>query len=118
MSVNRIGAEYRSKSIDSTTSPLHRPLSNDSPITGPAVDLYEDDYNDPVYQAKARILNRAIQDIGMGRYQVSSHHNQCLFSINRTNSGISSWSPALDGLREFYCVPAYMLSDAQICIHK
>jgi hypothetical protein len=24
---------------------------------------------DPVYEAKARILNKAIQDIGMGRYQ-------------------------------------------------
>jgi len=26
---------------------------------------------DPVYQAKARILNSAFQEIGMGRYQVS-----------------------------------------------
>lgn len=34
------------------------------------VDLYEDDSIDPVYQAKARVINRAIQDIGMGRYQV------------------------------------------------
>jgi hypothetical protein len=24
---------------------------------------------DPVYEAKARLLNKAIQDIGMGRYQ-------------------------------------------------
>lgn len=37
------------------------------------VDLYEDDSIDPVYQAKARVINRAIQDIGMGKYQVSSH---------------------------------------------
>ena len=35
------------------------------------VDLYEDDSIDPVYQAKARVINQAIQDIGMGRYQVS-----------------------------------------------
>lgn len=30
---------------------------------------------DPVYEAKAKILNKAIQDIGMGRYQwqVSIH---------------------------------------------
>lgn len=34
------------------------------------MDLYEDGYSDPVYHAKARILNHAIQDIGMGRYQV------------------------------------------------
>ncbi|OJA13521.1 hypothetical protein AZE42_10523 [Rhizopogon vesiculosus] len=36
---------------------------------GPAVDLYEGGYNHPVYEAKARVLNYAIQDIGMGRYQ-------------------------------------------------
>jgi hypothetical protein len=36
------------------------------------VDLYEDEMAiDPVYQAKTRILNRAIQKIGMGKYQVS-----------------------------------------------
>jgi hypothetical protein len=27
---------------------------------------------DPVYEAKARILNSAIQEIGMGKYQVRS----------------------------------------------
>lgn len=27
---------------------------------------------DPVYLAKARVLNEAIQEIGMGKYQVSS----------------------------------------------
>ncbi|KAG5643719.1 MFS sugar transporter [Asterophora parasitica] len=32
-------------------------------------DLFTDDAVDPVYQAKARILNDAIQEIGMGRYQ-------------------------------------------------
>jgi hypothetical protein len=25
---------------------------------------------DPVYQAKARVLNQALQEIGMGKYQV------------------------------------------------
>lgn len=33
-------------------------------------DLYEDGSVDPVYQAKARLLNCAIQEIGMGKYQV------------------------------------------------
>ncbi|KAJ8583357.1 MFS general substrate transporter [Rhizopogon salebrosus TDB-379] len=55
--------------MDSTFSPLPRALPGVSPITGPAIDLYEEGYDDPVYQAKARILNHAIQDIGMGRYQ-------------------------------------------------
>ncbi|KAG1751970.1 MFS general substrate transporter [Suillus occidentalis] len=58
-----------SKIVDSTTAPFPDVLPDVSSITGPAIDLYEDGYNDPVYQAKARILNRAIQDIGMGRYQ-------------------------------------------------
>jgi len=35
-----------------------------------AIDLYEDGYDDPLYQEKARILNRSIQEIGMGKYQV------------------------------------------------
>lgn len=33
-------------------------------------DMYEDGSIDPVYQAKARVLNKAIEEIGMGRYQV------------------------------------------------
>ena len=34
-------------------------------------DLYEDEGSvDPVYQAKAHVLNQAIQEIGMGKYQV------------------------------------------------
>ncbi|KAI0370954.1 MFS general substrate transporter [Pilatotrama ljubarskyi] len=34
-----------------------------------AVDLFEDGTVGPVYQAKARVLNAAIQEIGMGKYQ-------------------------------------------------
>ena len=33
-------------------------------------DMYDYGDVDPVYQAKARILNEAIQEIGMGKYQV------------------------------------------------
>lgn len=33
-------------------------------------DMYEDGTVDPVYQAKARVLNNAIQEIGMGKYQI------------------------------------------------
>jgi hypothetical protein len=91
MSVD-IDGEHRSKSMDSTFSPLPRALPGVSPITGPAIDLYEEGYDDPVYQAKARILNHAIQDIGMGRYQVSTYPNGSSISIKGTwNSGISSW---------------------------
>lgn len=31
--------------------------------------VLEDSSLDPVYAAKARVLNKAIQEIGMGRYQ-------------------------------------------------
>ncbi|OAX33181.1 MFS general substrate transporter [Rhizopogon vinicolor AM-OR11-026] len=44
-------------------------------VVNPVVDLYEGGYNHPVYEAKARVLNHAIQDIGMGRYQ------WCLFVV-------------------------------------
>lgn len=33
--------------------------------------LYTNDAVDPIYQAKARILNDALQEIGMGKYQAS-----------------------------------------------
>ena len=34
-------------------------------------DIYDESSLDPVYQAKARLLNDALQEIGMGKYQVS-----------------------------------------------
>lgn len=36
-----------------------------------AQDVYDEPAIDPIYQAKARILNDALQDIGMGKYQAS-----------------------------------------------
>jgi hypothetical protein len=33
-------------------------------------DLFDEGSIDPVYQAKARVLNQALQTIGMGKYQV------------------------------------------------
>lgn len=45
--------------------------------SGFAIDLYEDGYDDPVYHAKARILNRSIQEIGMGKYQVRWKMGAC-----------------------------------------
>lgn len=54
------------------------------------VDLYEDDSIDPVYQAKARVINRAIQDIGMGRYQVSFNPTQS-FDVGRLTRVNAKW---------------------------
>jgi hypothetical protein len=65
-------------------------------------DVLEDAVVDPVYHAKARILNDALQEIGMGKYQV------CLVNIYSRNdllnaassSGSSSSSPGSAGSRE------------------
>ena len=45
-------------------------------------DLHDEGSVDPVYQAKARILNRALQEIGMGRYQVRIS-TDCLWRLYR-----------------------------------
>lgn len=52
-------------------------MSDEEPIASSEVQptqstplIYSDDDFDPVYLKKARILNDAIQEIGMGRYQV------------------------------------------------
>jgi hypothetical protein len=42
-------------------------------------DIYGEPALDPVYQAKARILNDALQDIGMGKYQASPRFRSFLF---------------------------------------
>lgn len=47
-------------------------------------DIYDDGTVDPIYQAKARLLNAALKEIGMGRYQVRLHH--CKEGINHCNS--------------------------------
>lgn len=47
-----------------------RALYPDVSIQKASNDIYEDGTIDPVYQAKSRLLNTAIQEIGMGRYQV------------------------------------------------
>jgi hypothetical protein len=47
-----------------------RDVKHDVPLVHEApVGVLEEGSLDPVYEAKARILNKAIQDIGMGRYQ-------------------------------------------------
>jgi hypothetical protein len=46
--------------------------ADDSTIFGEAVpkrDIYDDDIIDPVYRAKAHVINKAMVQVGMGRYQ-------------------------------------------------
>ena len=60
-------------------------MEKDTPSTGSSssdstrVDLFSDETVDPIYQAKAHVLNQAIQKIGMGKYQVSCRINYSFF---------------------------------------
>jgi hypothetical protein len=45
-------------------------IEHDIPSTNEApVGVLEEGSLDPVYEAKAKVLNKAIQNIGMGKYQ-------------------------------------------------
>ena len=50
-------------------SPFPSPLSFPAHVEAHDIFDGEEDAVDPVYQAKARLLNAAFQEIGMGRYQ-------------------------------------------------
>lgn len=66
-------------------------------------DIFEDGTVNPVYQAKARLLNAAIQEIGMGRYQARVLSARDETSNERSRcSGISSLSQASAGSRTSY----------------
>jgi hypothetical protein len=47
-----------------TSSPVEIASIDQAPAA-----VLEEGSLDPVYEAKAKVLNKAIQDIGMGRYQ-------------------------------------------------
>ena len=64
----RFDSEGSEKTLDG-----FKDVENGGGIVAETHDVYseEDSGVDPVYQAKARILNDALQEIGMGKYQVS-----------------------------------------------
>ena len=81
------------------------PPSVGSSYSDPAhVDLFSDETVDPVYQAKAHILNQAIQEIGMGKYQVSYPINLHIFVMifELFGSGICLRWRVLVGLRTLF----------------
>ncbi|KAJ5698140.1 hypothetical protein N7462_000145 [Penicillium macrosclerotiorum] len=53
----------------SLKSPGLEPTAIESPPSGPSAVTPQDESRDAAYKAKADVLNRALQDIGMGRYQ-------------------------------------------------
>lgn len=58
--------EHDSKVADQRSIPSS---NNDLPTEGELVPVVLEGVVDPVYEGKAQILNTAIQDIGMGKYQ-------------------------------------------------
>lgn len=54
----------KSPSVDSVE------VLSSQPTALSAQDLHDEGSVDPVYHAKARVLNQALQEIGMGKYQV------------------------------------------------
>ncbi len=54
----------KSPPIESTKNLSSRPTI----LSG--IDLHDEGSVDPVYHAKARVLNQALHEIGMGKYQV------------------------------------------------
>jgi hypothetical protein len=65
----------KSPSVDSVKSLSFRPTILS------VQDLHDEGSVDPVYHAKARVLNQALQEIGMGKYQV------------RVSVYLTSWAP-------------------------
>ena len=87
-------------------------------------DVYDEPAPDPVYQAKARILNDALQDIGMGKYQASPCFHSFLLHAPRlpspwcvrwidteSASGFCSSSLALVGYRERFNLSSNWVAD-------
>jgi hypothetical protein len=67
-------------SPDSTDSAAaHR--SGATPSVSTLVDIYDSGAIDPAYQAKSHAISCAIQQIGMGRYQVRPHRVWELSSV-------------------------------------
>ena len=60
-------------------------------------DIFTEDALDPVYQLKARVLNNAIQEVGMGRYQVSCSRIESSQRLKVPCSGLYLWSQDSDG---------------------
>lgn len=64
-------SDFKSKSEDSIKG--HVAPDPDVYVQKSNDDIFEDGTVNPVYQAKARLLNAAIQEIGMGRYQACGY---------------------------------------------
>jgi len=66
-------------------------LGRTTPSVSTLVDIYDGEAVDPAYQAKSHAISCAIQQIGMGRYQVRS-----LYRVGdpRVRSAERDWIPS------------------------
>ena len=60
------------RSSASSTDDVVAQLGSTKPPVSKLVDIYDGEAVDPAYQAKSHAISCAIQQIGMGRYQVRS----------------------------------------------
>jgi hypothetical protein len=85
-----------SKKIDQThgsKEPSAQTVARDGKTS---ISVLEDGSLDPVYEAKAKMLNKAIQDIGMGRYQ---------WQVSAGSSGAHLHSINTLSIKDCRCVP-------------
>ena len=71
------------RSVHSTDNPTVAFGMTATPSVSTLVDIYDSGTVDPVYQAKSHAISCAIQEIGMGRYQV-----RCLRHARKTASAL------------------------------
>lgn len=80
ISVTRLGRLFTIIMADKEIQEEHKGTSpdiNTDDFGGGIVSVLEDGSLDPVYEAKAKVLNKAIQDIGMGKYQWQASTPKC-----------------------------------------
>ena len=71
------------RSSASSTDDVVAQLDRTKPSVSKLVDIYDGEAVDPAYQAKSHAISCAIQQIGMGRYQVRS-----LYHVRRSLSAL------------------------------
>ena len=73
------------------------------------VDIYDGEAVDPAYQAKSHAISCAIQQIGMGRYQVRKLYQvrgPRVVPLKGTGPCLQWWLFVVAGFGWFRCVPA------------
>jgi len=74
----------------SSTNNMAFDVCKPEPSVSTLVDIYDSEAIDPVYQAKSHAISCAIQEIGMGRYQVRSPYR-----VWKTSSALAERRPGI-----------------------